>query len=707
MNRTSFARASFLHRATFCRTVHTIKNGRNRKISKDGVPPSPSPPWSSVLLRLVRNNNVEEARRVLEGILPFADAQHYTIVIDAYSRAGRLREALRLFSEMPAARDLACWNSMMKGCLNCGHLPLARHLFDQMPERNTISWTTMLDGLARAGRIAEAEELFLEMPQRDIVAWNSMIFGYCRNGRAPEACALFDNMPNRNVISWTAMIGGLDLNGQSEAALRLFQQMHAAGEKPTSSTFASLLTACSNVPNASVGAQAHSLAAKLGYPHDAYVSASLISFYAACNQVDDAQRAFSENGRKTVVTWTALLTGYSSNGRHREALRLLKRMTLAGMRPNQSTFTSALNSCCKLEALDEGKVVHGGVIKVGLDLDVFVGNSLIVAYSKCGEIDDARMVFDNMPNRNLVSWNSAIAGYSQNGRGRSALEVYRDMQAAQVRPDEITYVGLLTACSHSGLLEEGRRLFRLLNQDTSLEPKLEHYVSMVDLLCRTGNFGEAEELIKSMPLEPNAAVWLALLSSCRAHSETETAIRAAQHIFDLDPQNSAAYVLLSNVYASARRWNEVSETRTAMRRSGTAKTPGFSWIMLKGARHVFACGERSHPMAKEIYQKLDWLAAKLKTCGYEPELGSALHDVDDEQKDAALGVHSERLAIAFALLSTVEGSVIRVMKNLRVCGDCHSAVKLMSRILGRQIVLRDPSRFHHFNDGSCSCGDYW
>uniref|UniRef100_A0A1D1ZJZ1 Pentatricopeptide repeat-containing protein At5g46460, mitochondrial n=1 Tax=Anthurium amnicola TaxID=1678845 RepID=A0A1D1ZJZ1_9ARAE len=677
-----------------------------RNTTRHGVS-SPSPSRASVLSRLVGTDNLEEARRVFDGILPFPDVYHYTIMITGYARAGRLREALRLFEAMPA-RDLASWNSMVKGCFECGDLLRARHIFDQMPERNAISWTTMLDGLARARRIGEAEELFWSMPLRDVVAWNSMIFGYCQNGRTADAHVLFKKMPCPNVISWTTMIGGMEKNGKSEEAQRLFQRMSASGVKPTSSTFACVLTACTNLKDLGVGSQVHGMVVKLGCLHDSFVSASLVTFYAACKLIDNACKVFLEDGHKTVVTWTALLTGYCSNGRYHNALDLLNEMMLAGVKPNQSTFTSALNSCCELEDLDKGKVIHASTVKVGLDVDEFVGNSLIVLYSKCGDMDDALAVFDSLSTRNLVSWNSVIVGCAQNGWGQCALKLYEDMSANLVRPDEITYVGLLTACSHSGMLEKGKHFFHLLNQEPYIKVNLEHYVCMVDILGRSGNFDEAEDFINNMmPLKYNSTVWLALLSACRVHSNVEAAGRIAQYIFDLDPHNSAAYVLLSNVHASLGRWNDVSQIRTIMKFRGTVKIPGYSWITLKGSKHGFVCGDMSHPLRKELYRMLDWLAGKLKESGYVTDKRFALHDVDDEQKDVILSLHSEKLAVAFGLINTVEGSVIRVMKNIRVCGDCHSAIKLISKIVNREIVLRDPSRFHHFSNGSCSCGDYW
>ncbi|KAL0310581.1 UNVERIFIED_CONTAM: Pentatricopeptide repeat-containing protein, mitochondrial [Sesamum angustifolium] len=281
------------------------------------------------------------------------------------------------------------------------------------------------------------------------------------------------------------------------------------------------------------------------------------------------------------------------------------------------------------------------------------------------------------------------------------------MAKAGVDPDEITFTGLLNSCSHSGMLQKGQYFFECLCQCASVEVKLEHYACMVDILCRSGKLDEAEDLVKKMPMEANLSIWLALLSGCRPQSNVEVAERAARNIFTIDPHCSAAYVLLSNIYASAGRWTDAARVRRNMKKMGTLKQPGRSWLFQRGVRHTFLSGDKFHTSSEKIYRKLDWLGQKLKEHGYVSDQTFALHDVEEEQKEALLSYHSERLAISFALISTAEGSAITVMKNLRTCGDCHSAIKLIAKIVDREIILRDSSRFHHFRDGFCSCGDYW
>ena len=662
----------------------------------------------SIITDHLKNQRIDEARTVFDKI-PFPDVYQYTKMITGYARNDRFDDALQLFDKMPV-KDVVTWNSMIKGCLDGAYLAMARKLFDEMPERSVVSWTTMINGFLQFGRIEEAEDLFYKMPSRDIAAWNSMIHGYCCNGRVEDGLRLFEEMPFRNVISWTSMIGGLDQHGKSEEALILFRQMVGCGVKvkPTSSTYCCVITACANASALYQGVQIHAHILKLGYSFDAYISAALITFYANCKKMEDSLRVFLGKLHRNVVIWTALVTGYGLNCKHEDALKVFREMMKVGVLPNQSSFTSALNSCCGLEALDWGTEVHTAAVKLGLESDVFVGNSLIVMYYRCGNLNDGVAIFKKIAKKNTVSWNLVIVGCAQHGYGMWALAFFNKMLRSMVEPDEITFTGLLSACSHSGMLQKGRCLFKYFSENKAVEVKLDHYACMVDILGRSGKLEEAEEFIRNMPVEANSMVWLVLLGACRMHSRLDVAERAAKCIIDLEPHcSSAAYVLLSNLYASASRWGDVSRIRKEMKQRGMTKQPGRSWITIKGWRNEFLSGDRSHPSSYRIYQKLEWLGGKMKELGYIPDKRFALHDVEDEQKEVMLSYHSERLAIGFGLISTAEGSTITVMKNLRICGDCHSAIKLIAKIVRRKIIVRDSTRFHHFMDGRCSCGDYW
>ena len=343
---------------------------------------------------------------------------------------------------------------------------------------------------------------------------------------------------------------------------------------------------------------------------------------------------------------------------------------------------------------------------MGLENDLYVATSLIDMYCKCGQLIMARQAFDGMKNRNIRSWTAMIAGYGSHGSGHEAMEIFADMRRSHLKPNSVTFVSVLSACSHSGLLNEGRHWFNAM-KDHNIDPGLEHYACMVDLLGRSGRLKEALALIKSMPFKPDAVIWGALLAACRIHKDVELGEFSSRKLFELDPRNCGYYVLMSNIYANAGRWNDAKRMRVEIKSKGIVKPPGYSSVEFRGKVHVFLVGDKEHPDHEEIYGYLAALAVKLRAAGYVPDTGSVLHDVDQEEKEAVLGVHSEKLAVGFGIIKTLPGMEIRVIKNLRICGDCHTVIKLVSKIECREIVVRDSNRFHHFRNGQCSCMDYW
>jgi pentatricopeptide repeat protein len=293
------------------------------------------------------------------------------------------------------------------------------------------------------------------------------------------------------------------------------------------------------------------------------------------------------------------------------------------------------------------------------------------------------------------------------GQGDEALALFSQMQKAGLKPDAISFIAVLSACSHAGLVDEGREYFNRMSQDYCITPKVEHYSCMADLLGRAGHLGEAVELIDNMPLKPSIQAWGTLLSACRINGNVELAEYLAERIFDIDPENEAYHVLLSNIYAAAGRWDDVTKLRAMMKDSGLKKTPGCSLIQVRNRVYSFLVGDRSHPQSEKIYEMLENLSRQMKEAGYVPDTNVVLHNVEEEVKEDMLSCHSEKLAIAFGLINISPVAPIRIIKNLRVCGDCHSATKFISKIVKREIVVRDANRFHHFKDGLCSCGDYW
>eukprot|EP01018_Ginkgo_biloba_P013165 Gb_21064 [translate_table: standard] len=654
-----------------------------------------------------------DARRVFDKLAK-RDEFPWTVMIAAYSRHGFAKEALALFHEMqligiqPRHFTFA---GVLAACANLAALEQGMKIHEEIIRNgflvDVFVESALVDMYAKCGRIEKARNVFDKMRQRNTVSWNAMIAGYTQNGRLDEALKLFEGMSERDVVSWTAMIGGYAQNGQGVEALKLFRKMQLTGVKPNANTFASVLPACANSAALEHGIKIHEQIFISGFQSNVYVQSALVDMYAKCGSIEKARDVFDEMQKRNVISWTAMIAGYVQNGQAMEALQLFRQMQLAGAKPDQNTFASVLPACANLAALEQGMEMHEDIIKSGFISDIFVENALIDMYAKCGSLDKAHDIFDNMHQRNVVSWTAMIAGYAMHGCGKEALKLFEQMQRLGVNPNHITLVCVLSACCHAGLVEEGRKYFDCMSQYYHITPSMKHYVCIVDLLGRAGRLDEARDFIKKMPIEPDAIVWNCLLGACRIHNNIELGECVAKHLLELDPKSAAPYVLLSNIYAASGRWDESEHVRQMMNERKVKKMPGCSWIEVNKHVHAFLVGDRSHPQTQEIYDELEKLSRQMKVAGYVPDMRFVLRDVEEEQKEQILCHHSEKLAIAFGLLNTSPGTAIRIIKNLRVCSDCHSAIKFISKIVAREIVVRDANRYHHFKDGMCSCGDYW
>ncbi|XP_059638921.1 pentatricopeptide repeat-containing protein At4g16835, mitochondrial [Cornus florida] len=598
----------------------------------------------------------------------FSDVFSSNRTITNYIRSGDLESALGVFENM-TVRTTISWNSILAGySKKPGKVKEARQLFDRIPEPDTVSYNTMLACYTHNADIGAAWTLFDSMPVKDTASWNTMISGLSQNGMMGKARELFSVMPERNSVSWNAMISGYVESGDLDSAVELFQVA------PVKSVIA-----CT----------------------------ALITGYMKFGKVELAEKMFKEMPAKNLVTWNAMIAGYVENCRAEDGLKLFRTMLESEVKPNPSSLSSLLLGCSNLSALKLGKQVHQLVYKSPLIYDTTVGTSLISMYCKCGDLEDALKLFREMPRRDVVTWNSMISGYAQHGAGEKALSLFDEMRNKGVKPDWITFVGVLSACNHAGLVNLGVQYFDSMTKDYGVEARPEHYTCMVDLLGRAGKLGEAIYLINKMPFKPHSAIYGTLLGACRVHKNMELAEFAAKKLLSLDPTSAAAYVQLANVYAAMNRWDHVARVRRSMKNNEVVKTPGYSWIEIMSEVHEFRSCDRVHPELASIHEKLKKLEMKMKLAGYVPDLDFALHDVGEEQKEQLLLWHSEKLAIAFGLIRIPLGFPIRVFKNLRICGDCHRAIKYISVLEGREIIVRDTTRFHHFKDGICSCGDYW
>ncbi|KAF2291049.1 hypothetical protein GH714_019366 [Hevea brasiliensis] len=435
-----------------------------------------------------------------------------------------------------------------------------------------------------------------------------------------------------------------------------------------------VLKACARVLAFSESIQLHSHIVRKGFLADALLGTTLVDLYAKVGDLDSAERVFDEMVKRDIASWNALISGFAQGSKPTEALALFKRTEIMGFKPNEITVLGALSACSQLGAFKEGEKIHAYIREERLDMNVQVCNAVIDTYAKCGFADKAYLVFESMScKKSLVTWNTMIMAFAMHGDGCKALELFEQMGQAEVDPDAVSFLALLCACNHAGLVEEGYRLFNSMEK-SGVTPNVKHYGSVVDLLGRAGRLQEAYDVINSMPMVPDLVLWQTLLGACRTYANVEMAELVSQKLVEMGSNTDGDFVLLSNVYAAQKRWADVG---------------------------------RSHESWREIYAKLDEIRFRIKEYGYLAETSFVLHDIGEEEKENALYHHSEKLAVAFVLISSSTGTPIHVIKNLRICGDCHAMIKLISKIYDREIIVRDRLRFHRFKQGSCSCRDYW
>ncbi|KAJ8769531.1 hypothetical protein K2173_005134 [Erythroxylum novogranatense] len=580
------------------------------------------------------------------------------------------------------------------------------------------------------------------MRLRNMSSSNIMITMHMLWGQIDLALSQFQHMSERDIVTWNSMIAGYSQHGFDLEAVEFFSNMlKDSSLKPDKFTLASVLSACANIENLKLGKQIHGYLIRTDFDSSGAVGNALITLYAKCGQLEIAQRLveqsgisdldviaftslldgyvklgnitpakqiFESLGDRDVVACTAMIVGYIQNGLISDAVELFRTMTREGPKPNSYTLAAMLSVSSIVASLNHGKQIHANAIRSGKGLSVSVGNALIAMYAKAGSIGGARQVFNLIScYRETVSWTSMIIALAQHGFGEEALELFEKMLTLGIKADHITYVGVLSACAHVGMVEQGRRYFNLMENQHNIEPTLSHYACMIDLLGRAGLLQEAYQFIKDMPIEPDVIAWGSLLSSCKVYKDPDLAKVAAERLLLIQPDNSGAYSALANVYSACGNWEDAAKTRKMMKDRGVKKEQGFSWLQIQNKVHVFGAEDGLHPQKDEIYKMMDKIWKQIKKMGFVPDVESVLHDLDIEVKDQILKYHSEKLAIAFGLISTPENTTLRIMKNLRVCNDCHTAIKFISKLVGREIIVRDVTRFHHFKDGSCSCRDYW
>lgn len=680
----------------------------------DNIPQPNLFSWNTILSAYLKSGKLSEMRSMFYT-MPYRDGVSWNLLISGYASHGLVHEAVKVYNLMLKDGldnlNRITFSMMLKLSSSKGCIDLGRQIHGQIVKLGFESYvfvgSPLVDMYAKMGLVYDAKRVFDGMTERNVVMHNTMITGLLRCGLVEESKRLFCCMAEKDSISWTTMITGLIQNGLEREAIDLFKEMRSEGLAMDQFTFGSILTACGGLLALEEGKQIHAYIIRTDYMDNVFVGSALVDMYCKCKNIKSAASVFKRMARKNVVSWTAMLVGYGQNGYSEEAVRIFCEMQRNGIEPDDFTLGSVISSCANLASLEEGAQFHGRALVSGLISFVTVSNALVTLYGKCGSIEDSHQLFNEMNTRDEVSWTALVSGYAQYGKADETIDLFEKMLAHGFKPDGVTFIGVLSACSRAGLVEKGHRYFDSMVVEHGITPIHDHYTCMIDLLSRAGRLEEAKSFIDKMPFHPDTIGWATLLSSCRIHGNVEIGKWAADSLRELEPQNPASYILLSSIYASKGKWDHVSQMRRTMRDKGVRKEPGCSWIKYKNRVHIFSAHDQSNPFSNEIYAELEKLNHKMIQEGYVPDMSSVLHDVEDSLKVKMLNYHSERLAIAFGLLFIPVGLPIRVVKNLRVCGDCHNATKYISKITRREILVRDAVRFHLFKGGNCSCGDFW
>ena len=657
-------------------------------------------------------------------------------LVTFYGKCGNLQHASHLFERI-SRKDVVSWNAMIAANEQRGEGENALGLFRRMlkiespvqPNRVTfLSLLSAVSGLSalRCGREIHAHIIRLSLEVDTSIA-NCLITFYSKCREVGKAREIFERLLLRDIISWNSMLAGYEQNEQQGRCFDIFKRMMLSGIEPDSHSLTIIFNAASRDSSGLIyfrrGKEIHGYILRRITPGGVTLSVSnaMLKMYAKFNRIADAEKIFKGMKNRDSYSWNAMMDGYSRNAKFEDVLMIFLDILKQGFPLDHLSLSILLTSCGRLVSLQLGKQFHAVVAKLfnGQDCPhqdslLSINNALISMYSKCGSIKDAAQVFLKMERKDVFSWTAMITGCAHHGMAVEALQLFERMKTDGIKPNQVTFLALLMACAHGGLVQEGSYYFDSMYNDYGLSPSIEHYACMIDLFGRSGQFDRAKSLVEFgitlfKPYHDDILnLWKVLLGACHASKQLDLGVEAATKILELEPEDEATYILLANLYASSGLWEDAIKVRKTMRDKGLRKEVGCSWIDTGNRRHIFVAGDVCHPQRKEIYEKLARLNYSCRRMGYVPMTELVLHDVDETEKEAILGCHSEKLAVSFGLLNCGVGNgVIRVMKNLRVCEDCHSWMKFASLLEKREILLRDSQRFHLFRDGSCSCGGYW
>lgn len=555
-------------------------------------------------------------------------------LVDMYTKVGKIDQGCRVFDEMPV-RNVVSWTAIITGLVQAGYAKEGLVYFSEMQrskvEYDSYSFAIALKACADFGALNYGREIHAKTMKRgfnesSFVA-NTLATMYNKCGKLVYGMRLFEKMRTQDVVSWTTIITTLVQMGQEEHAIEAFMKMKGSDVSPNEYTFAAIISGVANLAITECGEQLHAHVLCIGLVDSLSVANSIITMYSKCGQLTSASMVFHGMTSRDIVSWSTIIAAYSQGGYGEEAFEYLSWMRREGPKPNEFAFASVLSVCGSLAILEQGKQLHAHVLSVGLEHTAMIQSALINLYSKCGSIKDASKIFDVAENEDIVSWTAMINGYAEHGCSQKAIDLFVKIHTCGLKPDSVTFIGVLTACSHAGLVDLGFRYFNLMINEYRINPSKEHYGCMIDLLCRAGRLNDAECMIKSMPFQRDDVVWSTLLRACRVHGDVDRGIRAAEEILKLDPNCAGTHITLANIYASKGRLSESANVRKIMKSKGVIKEPGWSWIKVKNLLSAFVAGDRSHPQGEDIYCMLDLLASRTEIA--IQEVGSLLNNVED------------------------------------------------------------------------------
>ncbi|XWS67702.1 hypothetical protein CRYUN_Cryun04dG0028600 [Craigia yunnanensis] len=710
--------------------------------------------WNLMIKGLVNNGLFKKAidfshRMDFEGVR--ADKYTYPFVIKACAGLLCLKEGEKVHAKLVKVGldlDVYICNSLVSMYMKVGCVELGEKVFKEMPLRDLVSWNSMVsgyqlagDGLSSLGWLREmalvgvrpdtfsfisglgacsiegcgrnGKEIHCQVIrsgfEMDLKVETSLIYMYAKCGNVDYAERVFDRIVHKNIVAWNAMIAGYVFNACFYESFSCVKKMQEVGKlKPDAITMINLLPSCAQMGALLMCKSIHASAIRKGFIPHLVLETALVDLYGRCGKLKLAEHVFVRINGKNLASWNAMIAAYVQNGRYTEALELFLHILYESVKPDAITIASVLPAYAELTSLSEGRQIHAFIIKLGLSSNTIISNSVTYLYAKCGDLQTARRCFDDMLFKDVVSWNTIIMAYAIHGFGRISIQLFLEMIENGIEPNKSTFVSLLSSCSISGMVDEGWEYFNSMKRDYDIDPGIEHFGCMLDLIGRTRNLDLAKHFIKEIPFVPTARIWGSLLAASRKTNDIELAEVAAKHALSLEHDNTGCYILLSNIYAEAGRWEDVERIKSLMIREGLEKTIGCSTVETDYKIHRFVDQDRSNAQMNMINYVMDII---LRMTGEKEDVYARsitkLRRTDLTRKRNLPENHSVRLAISFGLISTELGPPVLVRKNIRICEDCHNVAKKISKITKREIVVRDSKVFHHFQDGSCSCGDYW